>query len=129
MASRIVIFFFSLLASFSVFGDSFAQRLTPQLAISGARCLGGETDAGFKCRSGEWLIFVDTINRCSDGWCTELAVDPITAKLRRRSNPSPDAEEFKMIPSMPVRAEVRWILRNYVLQRDFSGHLSLRGLR
>jgi hypothetical protein len=120
---------FSLSLSFNAIGDSFSQRLSPFLAISGIRCLGGEMDAGFKCRFGEWLLYVDNINRCRDGWCTQVTVEPITVKLLKRIVDAQDAEEFRMLPTMPVRSEVRWILRRYFLQQDLSGYLNIRRLR
>lgn len=113
--------------------DRFATRLTSKLSISGHQCLGGEVAiaqmsgewSDYKCSAREWLITVDNLNYCSEeGYCTEIAVGPFIAKLKR--SPLKKSEFYiyhKIVPTIPVSPEVRWILRQHWLRVSLNGEI------
>jgi hypothetical protein len=125
----LISFPFNLLAQMD---ERFQTRLTSRLAIAGHFCSGDEVTVGkdfgtymdVRCTNQEWMIYVDNINRCSQGKCTEIEVLPFTAKLKFKKHVISDQYRFyAIIPTMPVGPEVRWILRNHHLRADMSGSI------
>lgn len=100
--------------------ERFQTRLTSRLSIAGHLC------PDVTCTDKEWMIYVDNINRCSQGACTEIEVLPFTAKLKFKKHViSAQYRFFAVVPTMPVSAEVRWILRNHHLRVDMNGTIDV----
>lgn len=114
--------------------ERFQTRLTSRLSVAGHLCLGDEITVGedfgaymdVRCTDKEWMIYVDNINRCSLGACTEIEVLPFTAKLKFKPHEiSSQYRFYAIIPTMPVSAQVRWILRNHHLRVDMNGTIDV----
>ena len=115
--------------------ERFQTRLTPKLSIAGYHCVGDEVTVGgdfgtyldVRCTNREWMIFVDNINRCSHDACTEIEVLPFTAKLKFKPYViSSQYRFYAIVPTMPVSAQVRWILRNHHLRVDMNGSIRVQ---
>lgn len=124
MKHVLALLFFLLSASaFGQWDNFFGTRLNPRLAISGARCEGGEPSGVSLrlCRRGQWLITLDDVNRCQNNSCTEAQVLPFIAKLRRVPIITPTTISFyEIIPRDTISSSRRRVLSRYWVRFDLN---------
>ena len=107
-------------AAFDFF--QFESRVSPELAISGTLCEGNEVvvseGSTHLCERNQWLLSVDTLNRCTPEGCTDFEVNPIAAALRPLNS---DASTiiFSVEPAVPVSDEIESILERTFVRFSF----------
>jgi hypothetical protein len=107
--------------------DQFATQLTSSITVSGQACsspiiIPGKLEfewIDFSCLPGEYLLLVGNE---SD--------PPIIGKLEKSILHTNDEFDFyKIIPTIPVDAKKRWLLRNHRLRVSLSGETQVVKVR
>jgi hypothetical protein len=104
----------------------FRTRLNNSLLIAGARCKGDETTEpgghGSQCVAGNYLVFIDDVNVCNSGICTDFVVTPIVGSLEDTNTRDPISKVFFIIPKSEVSGAQKTILDNVALEVDINGN-------
>jgi hypothetical protein len=104
----------------------FRTRLNNSLLIAGVRCKGDETTEpgghGSQCVAGNYLVFIDDVNICNSGICTDFVVTPIVGSLEDINTRDPISKVFFIIPESEVSGAQKTILDNVALEVDINGN-------
>lgn len=99
--------------------DHFSTQLKSKMLVSGEACSTARTIPGrlnfewidFTCQPGEYLLLVG-----------DETDHPIIGKLEKSTlNTNDEFEYYKIIPTIPVDAKRRWVLRSHQLRVSLSG--------
>lgn len=91
--------------------DTFATELRAKVWVAGEECTSPVTVSGYTCLAGEWMLHV--------GGEFE---SPIIGKLQKsKLHSNAEYDSYQIIPTIPIDAEKRFVLRSYQLQVSLSG--------
>jgi hypothetical protein len=99
--------------------DNFSTAIKSNLMVSGEACTNATNILGrlnfawteFTCRPGEYLLLIG-----------DETDSPVIGKLEKSTlNTNDEFEYYKIIPTIPVDAKKRWILRSHQLRVSLSG--------
>lgn len=123
----VLLVFFLNYSAFAQLDESFFQRLSPDLSLSGLRCKGGELSEVSErvCEKGQWLVMLDNINSCVEDRCTELHVPAFIAKLKRIDIIPNLISYNEIIPEDFMSSSRRRILGRYWVRFDLNGRAAV----
>lgn len=99
--------------------DSFSTQLKSKIWVAGEACVSAEMLGDYRCLPGEWILHVG-----------DEAEEPIIGKLKKSLiHSNSEFEYYQIIPTVPINAEKRFILRSHQLRVSLSGETQVVKVR
>lgn len=112
--------------TFGQIPQSFSTRLSSTLLVSGDKCRGDETTEpygnGVICQAGQYLIFVDDVNICSNDICTNNVVIPIVGELNDTNAGTPGFSVYEIETKSRTTPTQDNILNSLLVRSDELGN-------
>lgn len=112
--------FFTFLLSFTTYAsDTFSTQLKSKIWVMGEACVLPVEIESYRCLPGEWILHVGDETQA-----------PIIGKLKKsKLHSNSEFAYYQIIPTIPINAEKRFVLRSHQLRVSLSGEAQVVKVR